>query len=109
MNGNAFLVYVEQVLAPTPKPGDIVVLDNLSAHKVPAIREAIEAAVLSCLPIRRTSIRSSNSSPNSKRSSARLPSARSKASGTASRDFSMPSYPMNAPTTSATPDTPHAS
>jgi hypothetical protein len=44
MNGNAFLAYVEQVLAPTLKPDDIVVLDNLSAHKVPGIREAIEAA-----------------------------------------------------------------
>lgn len=44
MNGNAFLAYVEQVLVPTLKPNDIVVLDNLSAHKVPGIREAIEAA-----------------------------------------------------------------
>lgn len=44
MNGNAFLAYVEQVLAPTLKPGDIVVLDNLSAHKVPGVRQAIEAA-----------------------------------------------------------------
>src|ERR1700704_37228 len=44
MNGNAFLAYVEQVLAPTLKPGDVVVLDNLSAHKVPGIREAIETA-----------------------------------------------------------------
>jgi len=44
MNGNAFLAYVEQVLAPTLKPGDVVVLDNLSAHKMPGIREAIEAA-----------------------------------------------------------------
>ena len=35
MNGNAFLAYVEQVLVPPLKPGDIVVLDNLSAHKVP--------------------------------------------------------------------------
>jgi transposase len=43
INGNAFLAYVEQVLAPTLKPGDIVVLDNLSAHKVPGVREAIEA------------------------------------------------------------------
>ena len=43
MNGNAFLAYVEQVLAPTLKPGDVVVLDNLSAHKVPGIREAVEA------------------------------------------------------------------
>src|SRR5215207_9354845 len=44
MNGNAFLAYIEQVLAPSLKPGDIVVLDNLSAHKVPGVREAVEAA-----------------------------------------------------------------
>lgn len=44
MNGNAFLAYVEQVLVPTLRPGDIVVMDNLSAHKVPGVREAIEAA-----------------------------------------------------------------
>ena len=44
MNGNAFLAYVEQVLAPTLKPGDVVVLDNLSAHKVSRIREAVKAA-----------------------------------------------------------------
>ena len=43
MNCNAFLAYVEQILAPSLKPGDIVVLDNLSAHKVPGVREAIEA------------------------------------------------------------------
>ena len=43
INGNAFFAYVEQALAPTLKPGDIVVLDNLSAHKVPGVREAIEA------------------------------------------------------------------
>ena len=42
MNGNAFLAYVQKVLAPSLKPGDIVVLDNLSAHKVPGVREAIE-------------------------------------------------------------------
>ena len=44
MNGQAFLAYVEQVLAPTLKPGDIVVLDNLPAHKPIAIRDAIKAA-----------------------------------------------------------------
>jgi transposase len=43
MNGNAFLAYIEQVLVPSLKPGDIVVLDNLSAHKVPGVREAVEA------------------------------------------------------------------
>jgi transposase len=44
MNGNAFLAYVEQVLVPSLYPRDIVVLDNLGAHKVPGVREAIEAA-----------------------------------------------------------------
>jgi transposase len=44
MNGNAFLAYVEQVLVPTLRSGDIVVMDNLSVHKVPGVRQAIEAA-----------------------------------------------------------------
>jgi transposase len=44
MNGNAFMAYVEQVLVPSLRPGDIVVMDNLSAHKVPGVRQAIEAA-----------------------------------------------------------------
>ena len=43
INGEAFLAYVRQVLVPTLKPGDIVVLDNLSSHKVTGVREAIEA------------------------------------------------------------------
>ena len=61
MNGDAFLAYVEQILVPTLKPGDVVVMDNLSSHKLPAIREAIRPAGLSCSicrPTRRTSIRS---------------------------------------------------
>jgi transposase len=44
MTGAAFLAYVEQVLAPTLRPGDVVVMNNLSAHKPVAIRAAIEAA-----------------------------------------------------------------
>jgi transposase len=44
MNGAAFLAYVEQVLVPTLRSGDIVIMDNLPAHKPVAIREAIEAA-----------------------------------------------------------------
>jgi transposase len=44
INGARFLAYVEQALAPTLRPGDIVVLDNLSAHKVKGVRAAIEAA-----------------------------------------------------------------
>jgi len=44
MHGAAFLAYVEQVLVPTLNPGDIVVMDNLPAHKPLAVRRAIEAA-----------------------------------------------------------------
>ena len=44
MNGAAFRAYVEQVLVPTLELGDIVIMDNLPAHKNPAIRIAIEAA-----------------------------------------------------------------
>jgi transposase len=44
MNGNAFLAYVEQVLAPTLRPGDVVIMDNLPAHKPSGVRVAIEAA-----------------------------------------------------------------
>ncbi len=43
MHGAAFLAYVEQVLAPTRSPGDIVIMDNLPAHKSAAARRAIEA------------------------------------------------------------------
>jgi transposase len=39
-----FLAYVEQVLAPALRPGDIVVLDHLVVHKQPAVRAAIEQA-----------------------------------------------------------------
>lgn len=44
MNGAAFLAYVEQVLVPELISGDVVVMDNLSSHKVAGVREAIEAA-----------------------------------------------------------------
>jgi transposase len=52
MNGEAFLVYVEKVLAPNLSEGDIVVIDNLPAHKVDGIRAAIQArgAILIYLP-----------------------------------------------------------
>jgi len=43
MNALAFRAYIEQVLAPTLAPGDIVVMDNLPAHKGAAVRAAIEA------------------------------------------------------------------
>jgi transposase len=44
LNGELFLAYVEQVLVPTLKPGDVVIMDNLRVHKMAGVREAIEAA-----------------------------------------------------------------
>jgi len=43
INATAFEAYVEQFLAPTLQPGDIVVMDNLSSHKGPMVRALIEA------------------------------------------------------------------
>jgi len=44
MDGVAFLAYVRQVLLPNLKPGDMVIMDNLPAHKVKGVRDAIEGA-----------------------------------------------------------------
>ena len=44
MNGAAFLAYVEQVLAPTLRPGDLVIMDHLPAHRRTGVRAVIEAA-----------------------------------------------------------------
>ena len=44
INGESFRTYVDQVLAPTLKPGDVVILDNLGSHKGKAVRRAIRAS-----------------------------------------------------------------
>src|SRR3712207_4022634 len=44
MTGDALRAYVEQVLAPTLRAGDVVVMDKLPVHKVAGVREAILAA-----------------------------------------------------------------
>ncbi len=44
INGEIFLAYVEQFLAPALRPGDRVIMDNLSSHKVDGVRQAIEGA-----------------------------------------------------------------
>jgi len=44
MNGEAFLTYVEKVLTPSLSLGDLVVIDNLPAHKVEGVRKLIEAS-----------------------------------------------------------------
>jgi transposase len=42
-DSDIFLAYVQQVLCPALRPGDVVVMDNLSAHKAEGVRESIEA------------------------------------------------------------------
>ena len=44
IDNESFLAYVEQILVPTLRVGDVVVLDNLSVHKQPEVRAAVEAA-----------------------------------------------------------------
>jgi putative transposase len=44
INGETFRTYVEKVLVPTLRPGDIVLMDNLGSHKGKAVRQAIRAA-----------------------------------------------------------------
>jgi transposase len=44
LDNPTFLAYVEQVLVPTLRPGDVVVLDNLAMHKQPEVQAAIERA-----------------------------------------------------------------
>jgi transposase len=44
INGATFLAYVEQILVPTLRPGDIVIMDNLGSHKSWAVRTAIRRA-----------------------------------------------------------------
>ncbi len=44
INRDAFETYVAKTLVPEPRPGDIVVMDNLSSHKGPRVRQIIEAA-----------------------------------------------------------------
>lgn len=43
INGECFRAYVEQLLLPTLKPGDIVIMDNLGSHKSKAVRKAIRS------------------------------------------------------------------
>ena len=52
VNGEIFAAYLDQALGPTLAPGDVVVLDNLPAHKVAGLAERVEArsARLSYLP-----------------------------------------------------------
>src|SRR6476646_7678911 len=69
INGERFHAYVEQFLAPTLKPGDVVILDNLGSHTGKAVRRVIRdvgARSCSCRHTRPPSLRSSRPPPSSK-------------------------------------------
>jgi transposase len=77
MNGPMFLAYVKQCLVPTLRRGDIVLMDNLSVHKVAGVQQAIEAADATLIylpPYRPTSTQSRWPLANSRRTYARQPS-----------------------------------
>ena len=76
INREAFEAYLERVLVPELRPGDVVAMDTLSSHKGPKVRALIEAAgarLLFLRPAARTSTRSKMPSPGSRRSFARQP------------------------------------
>ena len=105
MNGEAFLVYVQQFLCPTLKPGDIVIADNLPSHTVAGVKEAIEAtgATLRYLPPYTPDLNPiENASPSSKPSSEKQPAVPSMHSGQKSENYSTPSHHRKAKTTSKT-------
>jgi hypothetical protein len=71
INGQSFTDYVEQFLVPTLKPGDVVIMDNLSSHKRPAVRKAIRSVGAPAVPAAlqprsqsdRTGLRQAQTSP----------------------------------------------
>ena len=107
INGESFLAYVEQVLIPALKPGDIVIIDNLGSHKGKAVRRAIRAAgaKLFFLPPYSPDLNPIEQVfAKLKPCCARPQSAPSKPPGNASAPYSHSSVPQSAPTTSLTPD-----
>jgi hypothetical protein len=107
INGESFLAYVEQVLVPSLKPGDIVIIDNLGSHKGKAVRRAIRSAgaKLFFLPPYSPDLnQSSRSLPSSRPCCARPPNEPSRPPGNASACFCKRSLHRSALTTSKTPD-----
>lgn len=107
MHGLAFCAYIEQVLVPELSPGDIVVMDNLPAHKVVGVRQAIEAAgahLRYCRPIPLTLTPSRWRSQNSRPCSERPQQEPSMTYGMPSQQPSTPSHQKNVKTSSAPQD-----
>jgi transposase len=108
MDGECFLAWVEQMLAPTLHPGDIVVMDNLAAHKVAGVRQAVEAcgAELRYLPPHSPDFNPiENASQSSRRMSENQPRAPSALSNEPPPMPCHSSNPTIAQTSSLTQDT----
>ena len=82
INGDWFEAYVTQVLIPELRPGDVVIMDNLSSHKRATVRKQPAQPCASFRPTVRTSIRSKRRSPGSRPCCAKQASAPSVACGT---------------------------
>jgi DDE superfamily endonuclease len=103
MDGALFLAYVQQFLCATLRPGDGVIADNLSNHKVAGVREAIEAtgATIRYLPPYSPDLYPiENSSRNSRHSFAAPPCATSRRFATTSARSSTTSHRSGSTTTS---------
>jgi hypothetical protein len=108
INGERFHAYVEQVLAPTLKPGDVVILDNLGSHKGKAVRKTIRdvGARLVFLPKYSPDLNPSNrSSLSSRLCCERRKREATRQSPTPAAKSSPSTHPPNAPHTSGTQDT----
>ena len=107
IDGESFATYVEKVLLPTLRPGDIVIMDNLGSHRGRIIRRFIRSAGAKLFLLPKYSpdrTRSNRCSPSSSTCCAKQPRERSKPSAPQSASFSALSPKMNAPTTSKTQD-----
>ena len=105
IDGMSFRIYVEKVLLPTLRPGDIVVMDNLGSHRSKAVRQLIRSAGASCSSCQNThpiSTRSNRSLPSSNICSERLPLEPSMRSAPPSANSLTPLHPKNARTISKT-------
>ena len=113
INGRVFFAWMQQHLVPTLSPGDIVVMDNLSSHKVKGVREAIAAAgaEVRYLPpyspdlAPHWTLRSNRHFPSSRNYFATEPKGRPTPSGISAVVSSITSQTRNAATTSNTADT----
>ncbi len=92
VNAQSFSDYIEQCLVPTLSPGDVVIMDNLSSHKKPAIR-AVGARLLFLPPYSPDLNPIEQVFATLKPSCARPPSDPTRRHGDASARFSMPSPP----------------